>query len=205
MSVRMFPDDVRFEQRLLKSAGFYAGKIDGRYGDLTQKAEVDWQANYLETQKLFGAFDVRSEKNIATLLPKMQAKAREVMKMAAARGATTGIRCLILSGTRTYAEQDELYRQIPRVTKAAGGQSNHNFGIAFDIGLFKGSKYLTGSSKAEDKAYSDFAAAVKQSIPHLEWGGDWRSFKDPPHYQFATDKSLAQIRNAFEIGALSLA
>jgi len=205
MSVRMFPDEVKFEQRLLKSAGFYKGKIDGKYGPMTQQAEADWEADYLETQMLFGTFDPRSEKCIVTLLPKAQAAARQVMKLAQQRETQTGIKCLILSGTRTYPEQDELYRKIPKVTNTRGGQSNHNFGIAFDIGLFKGGEYLTGASKAEDQAYSDFAKAVKQTIATLEWGGDWRLFPDAPHYQFMTDKSLAQIRNAFEVGALSLA
>lgn len=205
MSVRLFKDDIKFEQRLLKSAGFYAGKIDGSYGPLTQAAEDTWHADYLATQTRFGAVDVRSESNIATLLPVMQTKARQVLKLALDREGDTGVHCLILSGTRTYAEQDELFRKIPKVTNARGGQSNHNFGIAFDIGLFKGGKYLTGISKAENKAYSDFAAAVKAANLGLEWGGDWVSFKDPPHYQFKTDKSLGQIRNAFENGALSLA
>jgi hypothetical protein len=44
---------------------------------------------------------------------------------------------------RSFAEQDALYAQGRTkpgkiVTKARGGFSNHNFGVAFDIGVFKG-------------------------------------------------------------------
>jgi D-alanyl-D-alanine carboxypeptidase len=34
----------------------------------------------------------------------------------------------------------------------------------------------------------------------LEWGGDWKTFKDAPHYQLASGKSVAQIRALFEKG-----
>jgi len=58
----------------------------------------------------------------------------------------------IISGLRTYAEQDALYAQGraktgPKVTNARGGYSNHNFGIAFDVGVFEGNRYLPDSAK----------------------------------------------------------
>ena len=96
------------------------------------------------------------------------------------------------SGTRTYAEQNTLFRQGrfgnkgPRVTNARGGQSNHNYGIAWDIGLFENGKYLTDSplyKKAAELGRAD----------GLEWGGDWTSFKDQPHYQLATGLSMTNI------------
>ncbi len=205
MSTRLFPDDLKFEQRVLKSGGFYSGKIDGRYGPLTAAAEAAADAAYLKLRDTLGIYDVRSEKNIYTLLPKMQQKARQILKLAAAREAAGAPHCVILSGTRTYAEQDVLFGKRPKVTNARGGQSNHNFGIALDIGLFKDGKYLTGASRAEDKAYADLAGAVKNEISGIEWGGDWKSFPDAPHYQFAVGKTLSQVRMAFEAGALSLA
>jgi len=44
----------------------------------------------------------------------------------------------LISGLRTYEEQDALYAQGrtapgPKVTNAPGGHSNHNFGLAFDM------------------------------------------------------------------------
>ncbi len=200
MSARLFPDDLRFEQRLLKSAGFYKGRIDGLYGPLTAKAEDEASIAYARTRKTLGEFDARSEKNIATLMPAMQMAARKILAVARAREALTGLRCVVLSGTRTYAEQDRLFAKRPKVTNARGGQSNHNFGIAIDVGLFKGAKYLTGATKAETKAYADLGAAVKAAVHGVEWGGDWKSFVDMPHYQLATGKTLAQVRGLFEAG-----
>jgi peptidoglycan L-alanyl-D-glutamate endopeptidase CwlK len=106
----------------------------------------------------------------------------------------------ILSGTRTYAEQDALADQRPVVTKARGGQSNHNFGIAWDIGIFDNGKYYTGSSAKEEKAYDDLAALIKANVSGLEWGGDWTSFVDKPHYQLATGKPVSQVRALLEAG-----
>jgi peptidoglycan L-alanyl-D-glutamate endopeptidase CwlK len=109
----------------------------------------------------------------------------------------------IISGTRTYAEQDALYNQGRNgnaghiVTNAKGGQSNHNFGIAWDIGIFDGTgKYLTN-----DHEYVSIAQIVLSQMNTIEWGGNWRSFKDYPHYQLkAVSERVATIRGLFEKG-----
>jgi peptidoglycan LD-endopeptidase CwlK len=82
---------------------------------------------------------------------------------------------------RTYAEQDALYAQGrttagPKVTNARGGYSNHNFGIAFDVGVFEGGRYLGESPKYK-------AVGVLGSELGLEWGGNWKTIVDQPHYQ----------------------
>lgn len=201
MSTQLFAEDVLFEQRLLSCSGFDPGKLDGQYGDKTRAAEDRAYQAYLAIQKELGAFDPRSEKNIWTLLPSMQRKARMILKVAARREADTGLRAVILSGTRTYAEQNRLFKLRPKVTNAGPGASNHNFGIAIDIGLFKGAKYFTGATRAEEKAYADFAAAVKRDVHDIEWGGDWPNFRDMPHYQHVTGRSLKEVRKLFEGGA----
>lgn len=127
-------------------------------------------------------FDERTEKNIATLHPRVQHAARMFMRRAIELMAPHGVDVRIISGTRTYAEQNEIYasgrtRPGPRVTNARGGFSNHNFGIAFDIGLFKGNKYLESS-----KLYRTVSPAGRDI--GLEWGGDWKTFTDEPHYQY---------------------
>ena len=97
------------------------------------------------------------------------------------KAALNGIRIKIISGLRTYAEQDELYAQGrtkpgPKVTKARGGYSNHNFGIAFDVGVFEGQKYLPDSVKYK------VVGALGTDLG-LEWGGNWKSFPDQPHFE----------------------
>lgn len=121
--------------------------------------------------------DPRSEKCIATLLPEVQPLARALVHKAAEHGITIKV----ISGTRSYAEQDALYAQgrtAPgaKVTNARGGQSNHNFGIAFDIGIFEGNRYLGDSPKYK-------AIGALGMDLGLEWGGSWKTIVDQPHYQ----------------------
>ena len=151
--------------------------------------------------------DERSERNIATLLPQAQPIARALIESAAA----IGIAIKVISGTRTYEEQNALYEQGRSkagriVTNARGGYSNHNFGIAFDIGVFEGGRYID-----ESPAYKAVGAlGIKLG---LEWGGNWKTIQDEPHFQFrpawAREKSerdmLAELRARRERGESAFA
>lgn len=121
--------------------------------------------------------DDRSEKAIATLLPQVQPYARALVKKAAQRGITIKV----IAGTRTYEEQNNLFAQgrtAPGsiVTNARGGFSNHNFGIAFDVGVFEGANYLGESPKYK-------AVGALGMDLGLDWGGNWKTFLDEPHFQ----------------------
>lgn len=139
------------------------------------------------------AIDERSEKNVKTLNPKVQPLARRLIEEATAQG----IHVKIICGTRTYAEQDELYAQGRTkagsiVTKAKGGQSNHNFGTAFDIGIFSedGKKYYDESNDYET------VGKIGEALG-LEWGGHWK-FVDEPHFQYVEGRTIKQLAAAFE-------
>jgi peptidoglycan L-alanyl-D-glutamate endopeptidase CwlK len=137
-------------------------------------------------------FDPRTEKNIASLHPKAQQKAREFMQLAIPLMARYGLDVRIISGLRTFAEQDALYAQGRTdkgriVTNARAGFSNHNFGTAFDIGLFLGKNYLGESPK-----YKELGQAGKSL--GLVWGGDFKSIKDEPHFEISTGLTLAEMR-----------
>ena len=143
-------------------------------------------------------------------LPAQKAARRCLKAMLAA-----GFAARILSGTRTYAEQNDLYaigrtKQLnkSKVTNARGGQSNHNFGIAWDLALWVDG-YYDGRKKPRDKAleakaeqqYVDASAvALGLGIPKLEWGGNWSSFQDKPHYQLNLGLSLADLRTKLRDG-----
>jgi peptidoglycan L-alanyl-D-glutamate endopeptidase CwlK len=136
--------------------------------------------------------DPRSAANIATLLPAAQRAARALLAAANDGRLGPGIVVKIIAGTRTYAEQDVLYAQGrttpgPIVTDAPAGYSNHNFGIAFDVGLFNGGVYL------DDSPLYAKVGALGRSLG-LEWGGDWTSFADEPHFQLAWSGSLVEAR-----------
>jgi peptidoglycan LD-endopeptidase CwlK len=193
--------DVLYFQRLMKSCGLYAGNLDEDWGDLTEGALTAFKKLTKATADTYGTFDPRTEDNIKTLLPKAQRAAR--MFLNAAKPFKYQVK--ILSGTRTYAEQAKLYAQgrdnkLPRVTNAKPGSSNHNFGIAFDVGIFDGKTYFTGSTPATSKPYVDLRNLTKKAVPELDWGGDWKSIKDQPHYELRTGKSTTQVRAALERG-----
>jgi peptidoglycan L-alanyl-D-glutamate endopeptidase CwlK len=199
MSYQLFKTDVLFYQRLLKVAGFYNGTMDGAWGPETNQADADFTTQTNSIAGRYGTFDKTSEVHIGTLLPKAQIEARKFLKIA--KDNHTDVR--ILSGTRTYDEQNDLYAHgrngnaPPIVTNAKGGQSNHNFGIAWDIGLFDDK----GNYISADTEYKSFATIVLPLMNTIEWGGDWISFKDYPHYQLKpVTESVASIRGLFESG-----
>lgn len=82
---------------------------------------------------------------------------------------------------RTTAEQNELYAQGRTkpgkvVTNARGGQSLHNYGLAFDIAF----KNKAGKVNWEDvEPFRRFAEIAKAN--GLAWGGDWKR-PDYPHF-----------------------
>jgi peptidoglycan L-alanyl-D-glutamate endopeptidase CwlK len=92
----------------------------------------------------------------------------------------------IAQGLRTFAEQDALFNQRPKVTNAKGGQSVHNYGFAVDIVLIIDSKEASWDIKKDwdnDKV-SDWDECVKVFASHgWSWGGNWTSFKDFPHFE----------------------
>lgn len=128
-------------------------------------------------------FDKRTEDNIKTLHPLVRPIAYEFMRKATdfLKENHPQLQVRIIAGTRSYAEQDELYAQGRRksgrvVTNAPGGFSNHNFGLAFDIGLFRERHYLE-----ESPVYRELGHIGEET--DLEWGGRWKRFTDEPHYQ----------------------
>lgn len=112
--------------------------------------------------------------------------------------------CRFAYTLRTFAEQDALYAQgrtklfddkgkrLGVVTKAKGGQSIHNFGLALDIVLLKDSnsdgKFESASWETNVDFDKDGKADWMEVVNILKrngwiWGGDWKSFKDAPHFE----------------------
>lgn len=187
-------------QRLLKAQGIYNGRLDGSWGAKTEAAvgEADARADQLAT--LLGIFDPRSERNIRTLHLDAQKAARIFL----AAFATAAYNVRIISGNRTYAEQDMIYAQGRTrpgkiVSNAKGGQSNHNFAIAWDIGIFVDGKYLP-----ESPLYKEAAPIALAATTGVEWGGHWTK-PDRPHYQLVTGKTMDEVRALFEKGKPYLA
>ena len=195
--MQLTKDEIKNLQRTLKATGFDPGPIDGIWGPKTEAAYQRSQKQHDKAQPSpsnnLRTFDSRSEANIRSLLPKAQIAARKFL--AAVHDA--GIEAKIIGGNRTWAEQNALYAigrttQLNRgkVTNARGGYSNHNFGIAWDIGIFAGNSY-----KEESPLYGRAGAIGRKQ--GLEWGGDWKSLQDEPHFNLRTGLTTAQLRSAF--------
>jgi peptidoglycan LD-endopeptidase CwlK len=128
----LFSPDSKFLQRFLSSGGFYKGDIDGDVGSGTKAALGDFAAQTKQVTNDLGSFDKTTESKIGTMLIPTQRKAREFMKSISQANVSQGLSVRIISGTRTFDEQDELFAQGRTkrgkiVTNARGGFSNHNF------------------------------------------------------------------------------
>jgi len=197
MLFSLFKTDILYAQRLLSSANLYKDKLDGKYGKNTKAAEDEFENLYNQYAKKYGSFDMRSEGIIQTLLPQAQVAARHFMQLASHAPFTVKL----ISGTRNYAEQNILFNKRPKVTNARGGQSNHNFGIAWDVGIFVNGNYYTGKNKREEQAYINLSELVMPTLGNLlTWGGNWKNLVDRPHYEVTTNKSISQVRKLFEAG-----
>lgn len=114
--------------------------------------------------------------------------------------------CRFLFTLRTFAEQDALYAQGRTkpgaiVTKARGGSSYHNFGVAIDIVLVvdtnKDGKYDTAKWDTKTDFDGDKIADWMEVVQVFkeygwEWGGDWK-FTDAPHFQKTFGKSVREL------------
>jgi peptidoglycan L-alanyl-D-glutamate endopeptidase CwlK len=142
--------------------------------------------------------DERSAKNVATLHSKVQQLFKSWIAECQILAKAHGYEYKAISGNRTWDEQAKLYAQgrtTPGkvVTNAKPGYSNHNYGIAVDMGVFKAGKYLDASSPAEAEGFHAKAAQVAEKYDII-WGGHWKTFKDYPHFEYDTGKTLSQLR-----------
>lgn len=197
---------MRIEEMIAAVQQALGVDVDGKAGPQTWGAIyarlVDKKIDQMKPAEAVSPVDARSEKVIATLLPPVRPIARALVQKA----ASAGITIRVISGLRSYEEQAALYAQgrtAPgkKVTNARAGYSNHNFGIAFDVGVFEGNKYLPESPKYK-------AVGALGMDLGLEWGGNWKTIVDQPHFQlrptWAADESeslmLAELRSRKDRG-----
>lgn len=89
----------------------------------------------------------------------------------------------VLEGVRSVARQEQLVKAGASQTM----KSRHITGHAVDLGA-----YVNGSVRWDWPLYDKIALAMKAAAIELqvsiEWGGDWRTFKDGPHFQLTWDQ-----------------
>lgn len=109
---------------------------------------------------------------------------------------------------RTFKEQDGIYAQGRTtkgkiVTYSKAGQSYHNYGLAVDIvmlldkdgnGTFETASWETKADWDADKI-ADWMEVVKVFKKYgWEWGGEFKSFKDLPHFQKTFGKTWQNLK-----------
>jgi peptidoglycan L-alanyl-D-glutamate endopeptidase CwlK len=118
------------------------------------------------------------------LTPDARKRADQFLRIAEILGISVFITCTL----RTNKEQNRLWaigRTIPGkiVTRARGGQSKHNPGPdglsrAFDV-AFRPEDDPKGATW--EGPWDELG--VIAGLVGLDWGGDWVSYKDYPHFE----------------------
>ena len=104
-----------------------------------------------------------------------------------------GIDLIITSTYRDYESQKALYAQGRTkpgkiVTNAKPGQSFHNWHIAFDV-----VPLVNGKPSWDDMQLWQSIGAIGRACG-LEWAGDWKRFKEYPHFQYTNGLTLADLQ-----------
>jgi peptidoglycan L-alanyl-D-glutamate endopeptidase CwlK len=135
-----------------------------------------------------------NSRNLDDLAPPAKQRAEAFIAAAKAKG----IDLLVTSTYRDSESQDALYAQgrtAPGaiVTRAKAGQSWHNWRCALDV-----VPLVNGKAIWDDQAVWKQVGEIGKSCG-LEWAGDWKTFKEYPHFQYTGGLTLAQLQQGAKI------
>lgn len=116
--------------------------------------------------------------------------------------------CRFSYALRTFEEQAAIYAQgrtTPGkiVTNAKPGQSFHNYGLAFDVVLI-----IDGKTASWDmlKDFDGDRVADWMEVVNIcklygwKWGGDFKSFKDYPHFEKTFGLNWPEMKARYDAG-----
>lgn len=102
----------------------------------------------------------------------------------------TGYTVYITSAYRSPIEQIELAeRESLAVTTHLG--SFHNFGLAFDLNIFKGSEWI--NSKSSKQKWIDSGIVDIANEFGIRWGGNFSTY-DPVHFDFGKYYTISYLK-----------
>lgn len=164
-------------QRELKNAGFYTDEVDGIAGKNTVSAVKSAIASDkvdLKPYPATGQYHLSDLSN--SRLSKIHPDLQKVVQRAINISDTDFI---VGEGIRTIERQRELYNKGASKTM----NSRHLTGHAVDLIALD----EAGVVSWDWEYYYSIEVAMKQAAKDvgvtIEWGGDWKTFKDGPHYQ----------------------
>ena len=187
-------ENVKAVQKLLNSKGYHSGYPDGWFGltttQATQKFQNDnglYPSGIIDPrtrQRLFNPyprdnFEYRPSSNdLSSLNPHVALLARKFLELTRANHLDVRI----YTAFRSWAEQDHLFAQgrwAPGnvVTNARGGDSYHNWGLAFDAAPYENGVISNDSAKFIRMGH------LGEKVG-LQWGGSFKSIVDYPHFQY---------------------
>lgn len=142
--------------------------------------------------------DAISIPRAALLHPRVRAEVVSIIDGIEAKWPA-GTKIRIVQGLRTIEEQDALYAQGRTkpgsiVTKAKGGRSFHNYGLAIDFVIMVGS-----TIQWEHPLNKEVVAAFKAA--GWKWGGDFKSIVDKPHFEKSFGYTVSQLLAKYTKGS----
>lgn len=120
--------------------------------------------------------DENGKYNLTIANPELKEKENELIK----KCSEEGIKIRITEDTRTVDKQNDCYDNGTSKVKGDEYGSDHQWGIAFDIYV----EGENGENTYDDPKYTDDWNKVGEIGKEigLEWGGDWETFTDKPHF-----------------------
>ncbi len=190
----MKSQEVLTLQVYLKGLGYFTHELTSYFGSITKQSVKDFQkANGLVSDGIVGK---ATWAKLLDLISKKKSKVEKTGQyqlyplVERARIAfieacrLQGEEIKVTEGYRSIERQNELYKQRSKVTNAKGGQSFHNWGVAFDV-CFTHTGYKGNWAKI---------GKIGKALG-LEWGGDFKSIVDKPHFQLTLGYKLKDFQS----------
>lgn len=118
----------------------------------------------------------RSERALVGVHPKL-------VQIAVRASQISEIEFIVTEGLRTLERQKVLFAKGATRTM----KSKHLEGRAFDVAAV-----VDGEVRWDWPLYAKIAKAIKQAAQELNivivWGGDWKTFKDGPHFELGNNE-----------------
>ena len=135
-----------------------------------------------------------NSRSLDDLAPPVKQRAQAFIEAAKAKG----IDLLVTSTYRDHESQTALYNQgrtTPGkvVTNAKAGQSWHNHRCALDV-----VPLVNGKAIWNDNAVWMQIGEIGVACG-LEWAGNWKTFKEFPHFQYTGGLTMAQLNAGAKI------
>lgn len=140
-------------------------------------------------------------RHLEDLVPVVRSMA--VSFIALAENTIEGLKIIVTCTRRDAERQDALFaigrRNIAGekiVTNCKGGESYHEFGVAFDI-----FPMLFGKPVMMQQDGDQVSDPIWQTLGEigescgLEWAGRWKHFPEGPHFQFTGGLNLAELKS----------